>query len=425
MTYAPLFAVLMLLWTPMAVLGAQGFSPLLGLAGLLAIPFFRSGRSIRFFALTGLAFLLLAMASTFWSPAGSGGFTGTLAGADFALESAAVRIGLTALAAFACLAATAGLKPGLRPIAAGLLLAGFALHGLAVAVEAVWRDALLAWRYGEGPEVYKGLQNMLRTANAFALVLPLLVAALATGLPRAGLLVAAMLFAATALAFAAIGTQAGLLALALIVIAMGLVRLFPAGGLAALFTAAGAYVALAPLLFLGLVRLATPAMTALPTSFQSRLYSWQEVLARIGERPLLGHGIEASGTWQTTYAARPDWLASLVAQGESEFAWSNYPLIPGHPHNMALEIWAETGVVGALLAAATLVLIGRAIAPARTLPGFTRYATAGLLAAALSLFSFAYSAWNEAFWASVALAAASLIVLHKRAQLRTGASALT
>ena len=40
--------------------------------------------------------------------------------------------------------------------------------------------------------------------------------------------------------------------------------------------------------------------------------------------------------------------------------------------------------------------------------------SAGLLAAAVSLFSFSYSVWNEAFWATLALSVAGLVLLSRR-----------
>ena len=43
-------------------------------------------------------------------------------------------------------------------------------------------------------------------------------------------------------------------------------------------------------------------------------------------------------------------------------------------------------------------------------------AVAGLAGAAASIFSFAYNLWNEGFWASLALAAAAIILRHRTVQ---------
>ena len=122
----------------------------------------------------------------------------------------------------------------------------------------------------------------------------------------------------------------------------------------------------------------------------------------------MGHGIEASKSWRDTYASYPEWMAQLP-----DF-WAYYPVVPGHPHNMALQIWAETGLIGAGLAALTILLIGWRLPSGDRLRVDIRYAIGGMLASATCLFSFSYSVWNEAFWATLALAVAGLILLSRR-----------
>ena len=182
----------------------------------------------------------------------------------------------------------------------------------------------------------------------------------------------------------------------------------PRTGLRWLFTGVAAYIALAPVLIGGLLHLLTRMGVTLPGSFQSRAWSWDVVIGRIREAPVKGHGIDATKSWQETYAAHPDWLAQLP-----DF-WAYYPVVPGHPHNMALQIWAETGLIGAGLAALTVLLIGWRLPAGDRLRPDVRLAIAGVLAAAVSLFSFSYSVWNEAFWATLALSVAGLVLLSRR-----------
>ena len=94
--------------------------------------------------------------------------------------------------------------------------------------------------------------------------------------------------------------------------------------------------------------------------------------------------------------------------------WARNPVVPGHPHNMALQIWAETGAVGAFVAALAVLLIGWRLPIGHNLRTDIRYAIGGMLAAAFCLFSFSYSVWNEAFWSTLALAVVALIVLSRR-----------
>lgn len=80
---------------------------------------------------------------------------------------------------------------------------------------------------------------------------------------------------------------------------------------------------------------------------------------------------------------------------------------------MALQIWAETGMIGAVLAALAAVALGFHLPRPEALRPEIRYAAAGLTGAAAVIFSFAYSLWNEGFWASLALAAAAIILWHR------------
>ena len=80
---------------------------------------------------------------------------------------------------------------------------------------------------------------------------------------------------------------------------------------------------------------------------------------------------------------------------------------------IALQIWAETGMIGAVLAALSLVALAFHLPRPGDLPREIRLAIAGLAGAATVIFSFAYSLWNEGFWASLALAAAVIILWHR------------
>jgi O-antigen ligase len=153
----------------------------------------------------------------------------------------------------------------------------------------------------------------------------------------------------------------------------------------------------------------------LPSSVQSRVWAWQLTTEKIAERPITGHGIEASKEWRETFGDHPDLLEQMVARtGIDDGRWDVYRILPGHPHNMGLQIWAETGLIGALLVIALLLLIGWRLPAPAALPLSTSVAIAALGAASFSLFSLSYSVWNEAFWATVVLAAAGVILVHKR-----------
>ena len=77
---------------------------------------------------------------------------------------------------------------------------------------------------------------------------------------------------------------------------------------------------------------------------------------------------------------------------------------------MPLQIWAETGFIGAALAAAFLFFLGSKLKSPSAWSPISKYAAAGLTGACVAICSFAYSMWNEAFWASAILAAAVVLV---------------
>src|SRR5262249_16464665 len=79
---------------------------------------------------------------------------------------------------------------------------------------------------------------------------------------------------------------------------------------------------------------------ALPLSGAARVVIWRYVSGRIPENFWFGHGLDASRT-------APQLLP--VRDGYSVAA------IPLHPHSASMQVWFETGAIGALLAAAALL----------------------------------------------------------------------
>ena len=142
---------------------------------------------------------------------------------------------------------------------------------------------------------------------------------------------------------------------------------------------------------------ATPLLTAqlpisaLPHSFAARVEIWNYAAARILERPLIGRGLDAS-------RAVTD---RITVDGES------FRAIPLHPHSASLQIWYETGFIGAALAAAAICIVGRALARRvhtdgriATAAGAATLATLGVIA------NVSYGLWQEWWIACFFVAAA-------------------
>ncbi|KCZ51479.1 hypothetical protein HY3_08140 [Hyphomonas pacifica] len=409
MSYAPFLAAAYLLWPVMGLLGGQGYAPLLVLAAIPALFITRLGTKPAMYLLAAMAFVVWAILSEIWSPASRGFASGNLLEGDFAVRSAGLRVALTLAFSTILVAGALKIAQGRAQLSSRLTLGAFAVQGLLVFLSVLLGNEVLPLIYGDSPlRLGEGMQNIGRNANALALVLPVLVAYLMVRPTLAWKGLALFITLASVIAFASIEASAAMIGAVLMLAAFAIVRFFPCHGLRALFLAVAGYVAFAPFLIGGLIYALAKAGISLPGSFQSRAWSWEVVIGKIQQAPLFGHGIEASKTWRETYADHPDWLALLP-----DF-WAQYPVVPGHPHNMALQIWGETGAVGAAFAALTIGLIGWRLPPATELRGDIGYAIAGMLAVATCQFSFSYSVWNEAFWASLVLAVGSIILLARR-----------
>ena len=417
--YATVFAGLFILWPVLAILGGQGYSPLLVLMAIGGLAFIRMPQ----WTVPGLWWLAVAWAATasLWAP-GAGGTSfasGSLTGGDFSLDMTPVRLALTALAVNCVLLALRSVTAEQGPKAGRLILGAGFVHLALIALMPLIYPLVIGMLYTGADIEREGLQNALRAINALTLVLPMLLAwswhtppHLMRRLGGVGCLVLATLSAL------AMGNQAAILALVLGLGCMGVVWLMPRSGFQILFSVAAAYVLTAPFLLGRLAGALEARDILLPGSFQSRAWSWEVVASRVQEEPLFGHGLEATRNWTETYTAYPEWMAQITAAGWNQAAWSAYRVIPGHPHNMALEIWAETGLIGASLTVLALAATGFTSPKPERLPAVTRYGLAGLFGAVLVYFSFAYSIWNEAFWASVIIAATAMVIVGRTVKVR-------
>ncbi len=406
MKYGPVLAAAFVLWPVMAVLGGQGFAPLVGLTGLAALFVARPRMPPTIFACFGFAFIAWTALSEVWAPGGRQLVSGSFSEGTFAVEARSLSAVLLALTSALTIAATLRAAPAPRSsaIVAGMLGA----QAVLVLASPLLAGPILSAVYGEDvSRLHEGAQNVGRGANTLALGMPLLLPLLVFRWKVAGAVLAVVLVIGAAAAYLMLEGHSALFAIGGMALAVSLVALLPRTGFRWLFGGLAAYIAGAPVLFAAMIRTVDTIAPDLPDSFRSRLWSWETVISRMTEAPFAGHGLNATRTWKETFATRPDWLAHLP-----EF-WKDYPIVPGHPHNMALQIWAETGMVGAVLAALSLVALGFHLPRPEALPREIRFAAAGLAGAAITIFSFSYSAWNEGFWASLALASAAIILWHR------------
>jgi O-antigen ligase len=139
------------------------------------------------------------------------------------------------------------------------------------------------------------------------------------------------------------------------------------------------------------------ATMAMRKSAPHRLAIWHFVAERMGERPVLGWGMDASRAIPGGEALVKDVMPALQLGPLAQ-------ILPLHPHNAALQWRLELGVPGAVIALAFLALaLSRAA-------GFASSATAlGFAGAGVTIALLSYGAW-QAWWLSSLWVGASFIV---------------
>jgi len=399
-------AVLVALWPIATFAGGKMFAPLLFVSGLVL------GRRYllhwpRLDVLMLGLFLSWVCLTSLWSPADIPLISGSLSGGSFAIEAAHVRFVLSAAGVCLFLAFVAGLPADKTSGLAKVFPLAILLQLGILILLALQRDSLLV---ADSSQIFvPSPQSLGRNANLLALVIPLAIGVwLDRFSPRLAWGLSALLVLTGAWIVLEHDALAGLLGwalgcgIALFVLTLG------KSGFRWVFNLIAGAILVTPLLAKGLLTLAPPHAVDLPLSAEQRLVIWQTSLEKIASKPLFGHGVDAVNVWDETYATRPDLLSML------DPSMINARLIPNHTHNMSIQIWAETGLVGAVLLAFAIVLFGRFMPVPETLTRGTKVAMAGVLGGALALFSVAYSAWDESFWASLAVISCGLIVLARQ-----------
>ena len=157
------------------------------------------------------------------------------------------------------------------------------------------------------------------------------------------------------------------------------------------------YVLAAPFLSAHAINLDTVGSTgqSMPTSWQHRLEIWRFTSEKALSRPLFGHGFDASR--EIGRASNPVVIWNPDGSGRN-YVDNGLPL---HPHNAALQVWLELGLVGIVVVIcgvfATLAWIGRpgrlSLARATAAAGLTSFLVIELLS-----YGVWQSWWHAASW---------------------------
>lgn len=369
-----------LLSVPGAIGGALALAPLWAVVGVLAAPWRalpelarRGGLGLGVF----VAFFLWAQISMLWAPHYdartsshmAGGFlTGLLLIAAFVWRPEARDSGMirTAAIGFALFAAILGaieifgrapITRLFQPHAQIELLMRAPMKGVSVLVVTAWAIAGLMWRRG-------GLARW----GAALLVLAVLILAINSNMDAN---VAAMILGG-------VGFLAG--------------NFFGHRAFRVVGLAVAAFILLAPAIF----ALALPALaqTHMPASWTMRVAIWSETLSYIAAHPWFGSGF------------------SSFRDVALSFDFAGSTITAQHTHNAALQIWFETGLVGAALAAGALGLLAWNGAKALRGDAAGSAAATGTIAALAPIAFLSWALWQEWWVATMFLAGAIAAAAH-------------
>jgi len=133
----------------------------------------------------------------------------------------------------------------------------------------------------------------------------------------------------------------------------------------------------------------------LPLSWEHRLRMWGYCWQVIADHPLRGAGFDASRTFTETFIAKNGQEITTVSL---------------HPHNAGIQIWTETGFIGALLAS---VVIWTLFKPVNSFVQSRGHAGAvsGVITATIIISSLTYGAWQFWWWGTVFFAIGTLHLL--------------
>ncbi len=178
----------------------------------------------------------------------------------------------------------------------------------------------------------------------------------------------------------------GLLIMIFIICVAGIARKRPRKILILITSLGIGLIVFAPLSHFVLAALPTEMVQGLPTSWEHRVVMWHYVSGKIPEAILFGHGFDASRVIDATYINNAQYEADVVSL---------------HPHNFGLQIWYETGLVGAILSALAILAIGRAALKLVDNDPNKGPSVCALMLAVICLASVSYGVWQEWFWASL------------------------
>ncbi|MEL6686370.1 MAG: O-antigen ligase family protein [Pseudomonadota bacterium] len=247
-------------------------------------------------------------------------------------------------------------------------------------------------------------KNIGRGHVVYALLAPVLIALFATRLPRSRCGPVIVVF----LALVLIGTMLNRLAVVPIILMGGCVFMvvgyrYPRWGLRLSLGTLAASILFAPLVGIAARAFGPQLMVQLPMSWDHRLRMWDYSLARIAEAPLTGKGLDSSRNLQDDFTTR---------------IGVDIPFISLHPHNIGLQTWLETGLIGAVI---LTLAIGLLYNPLRHLSGDMAWrssALSGTIMAIAVAGAVTVGAWQYWWWGLIMITLSLILLIPQEQRLQ-------
>lgn len=365
-----------------AWLGPLAFAILVASVGLLALPAVRMTDEDRPGLIALFALLIWAAVSTTWSPYRP----------KHAEDGTIVKMAFELPLYWSAICAARRADPRLAKLALGVLAFGFTALGVVLLVEAatgaaVYRTLHVAFYEPIRPDL--AIRNVAQATFVMALLWPL--AALGAP-PKLRPWLGAFMLLSAGIAAHVFLSDAPVVAVVLAPVVGLAVYRWPRGAPKAFAGVVAVFFLAMPALVWGVRALSNYAEleNAIPLSWGERLGYWSHAVDWIADKPLQGWGLDASRMFG--------------------------PGIVLHPHDAALQVWLELGLIGAVGAAAFWgVTLPRLARPA---PSLAAAATAASSAVFLLFLAINFGVWQE-YWLALGALVALLSGLHARAATRS------
>lgn len=360
-------------------LAPLAFAPLLTLMGLLTLPALRVEDQDRPVGIAVVTLVLWAAGSSAWSP-----FTAKDLG-----ESTAIKLIAEAVFYFAAVCAARNAAPGSRTVALTILAWGVALLGVVMLVEGLTGAMLYrAVRDAIHDPIRQdlGIKNAAQGLFILAMLAPPAALA-AVRVAQAPWLIAPMLLG-LAVPSVTFGYDAPLIAFAACLLAGLATARWPHWTPRGLAAVAATFFLTAPAIIWVVRRSGWYAVLErdVPLSWSQRMGYWRHAADWISDHPLRGWGLDASRMFN--------------------------PGIKLHPHDAALQIWLELGLIGAMAAAVFWVALLAGMGRRHRDPAMA--VSAATATAYLAFSAFSFGVWQEWWLAVGALAAVACAAVQRQ-----------